>query len=69
MVINVIKERTTMKKSYIQPSVMVVLLHTKTHLLNGSPTPKFSPNQTTSTMDAKGGFGGWDDDVEPGEDY
>ena len=48
---------------------MVVLLHTKTHLLNGSPTPKFSPNQTTSTMDAKGGFGGWDDDVEPGEDY
>lgn len=58
-----------MKKTYIEPSVMVVVLRAKTHLLSGSPTPGYNPNQTTSTMDAKSGFGGWDDDVEPGEDY
>lgn len=59
-----------MKKVYNQPSIMVVHLK-PCRLMAGSPVPvsneDYNPNQ--QTIGAKGGFGGWDDDVEPGEDY
>ena len=49
-----------------------MIVHLKPcRLMAGSPVPvsseNFNPN--SQTIGAKGGFGGWDDDVEPGEDY
>ena len=58
-----------MKALYIKPELMVIQLK-KLHLLSGSetiPTGETYNGQTPNL--GKQGFGGWDDDVEPGEDY
>lgn len=59
-----------MKALYIKPELMVVQLK-KLHLLSGSetiPTGKTYDGETPK-LGKEGFFGGWDDDVEPGEDY
>ena len=55
-----------MRKEYNKPELMVVTI-TKSLLQTTSniKTGEYNGGQ----IQAKEGFGGWDDDVEPGEDY
>lgn len=59
-----------MKKLYIQPTLDVIALRPM-RLMAGSEKVKLTstPYVEGTTIEAKQGFGGWDDDVEPGEDY
>lgn len=66
-----------MKKEYMTPELMVIACRIP-HLMAGSLPKSNSPasSEGTGASDitegialGKGGFGGWDDDVEPGEDY
>ena len=60
------------------PKLMVIVCRTP-HLMAGSLPKSNTPANSESTGASditgggiglgKGGFGGWDDDVEPGEDY
>lgn len=56
-----------MKKIYINPTLLVVTISTTRLMMNSLPV---DPNKETTTQMARQNFfGGWDDDVEPGEDY
>lgn len=71
MVIHVQRKnsKSTMKKIYETPELMIANLK-PVHIMAGSPD--YNPNRTTTATSGnlgKQGFGGWDDDVEPGEDY
>ena len=61
-----------MKKTYIKPETMTVVLRPAA-LLQDSLVLKNSDASVSegyyNKSLGKGGFGGWDDDVEPGEDY
>ena len=59
-----------MKKLYIQPTLDVIALRPM-RLMAGSEKVKLSstPYDQEMKIEAKQGFGGWDDDIEPGEDY
>ena len=57
-----------MKKIYSKPELMIVTLKPM-QFITTSETKGYGQKVTsTEGMDAKSGFGGWDDD-EPGEDY
>ena len=43
-----------MKKTYKNPTLTVVNIQTA-QILNGSPDPKFNPNSSTNTMEARRG--------------
>ena len=60
-----------MKKLYIQPTLDVIALRPM-RLMAGSEKlylNSSTPYEEGTTIEAKSGFGGWDDDVEPGEDF
>lgn len=68
MVINVqLNKTTTMRKEYSKPELMVVIL--KTHHIMTQSLPQGRSYQEDDVVLGKQGFGGWEDDVEPGEDY
>ena len=57
-----------MKKIYSKPELMIVTLKPMQFIAVSEVVTVGEPVNTTQGMDAKSGFGGWDDD-EPGEDY
>lgn len=57
-----------MRKVYRKPELMTITLKPMQFIAN-SETKAYGENTTTvEGLDAKSGFGGWDDDVEPGEE-
>ena len=70
MVINVqLNKATTMRKEYRKPELMTITLKPMQFIANSERKEYGQETPTVEGMDAKSGFGGWDDDVEPGEDY
>ena len=61
-----------MKKTYIKPETMTVVLRPVSLLQDSIVLKKNNASVSEGVYDkslGKQGFGGWDDDVEPGEDY
>ena len=61
-----------MKKTYIKPETMTVVLRPVSLLQDSIVLKNNNASVREGVYDkslGKGGFGGWDDDVEPGEDY
>ena len=59
-----------MKKLYIQPTLDVIALRPMRLMAGSEKVNKTStPYEEGTKIEAKQGFGGWDDDIEPGEDY
>ena len=58
-----------MKKIYENPTLTIVHLKPMRMMITSETLPVGESVTSASGAEAKGGFGGWDDDVEPGEDY
>ena len=62
-----------MKKTYIKPETMTVVLRPVSLLQDSIPLSKSEASVNNegyyNNSLGKQGFGGWEDDVEPGEDY
>ena len=62
-----------MKKTYIKPETMTVVLRPVALLQDSLVLKKIEASVNNEGYYdkslGKGGFGGWDDDVEPGEDF
>lgn len=68
MVINVqLNKATTMRKVYRKPELEVVTIARR--LLQTTSYIKTGEYQGGIIQAKESSFGGWDDDVEPGEDY
>ena len=58
-----------MKKIYENPTLTIVHLKPMRMMFTSETVPVGDSVTSASGAEAKSGFGGWDDDVEPGEDY